>query len=74
MTMEMHENGLRTLSSEGLAMLGADQVAYNRPRQVNGQTIYMEHGANGQELAGFADRTGALAACLQYDLEAVGLH
>ncbi|MDA1100872.1 MAG: DUF1150 family protein [Proteobacteria bacterium] len=72
--MEMHENGLRTLSSEGLAMLGTDQLAYIRAQKVKGQTIYMVHGANGQELAGFDNNASALAACLQHDLEAVGLH
>jgi|TARA_B110000263_G_C14908544_1_gene329284 hypothetical protein len=70
----MHQNGLRTLSNEGLAILGADQLAYIRPQQVNGQTIYMVHGANGRELAGFDNYGGALAACLQHDLEAVALH
>jgi hypothetical protein len=72
--MEMHENGLRSLSSEGLAMLGTDQLAYIRRQKVNGQTIYVVHGANGQELAGFDNYAGALAACLQHDLEAVALH
>ncbi len=72
--MDMHENGLRTLSNEGLAMLGTDQLAYIRPQQVNGQTIYMVHGANGRELAGFDNSDSALAACVQHDLEAVALH
>jgi len=72
--MDMHQNGLRTLSNEGLAILGTDQIAYIRPQQVNGQTIYMVHGANGRELAGFDNYGGALAACLLHDLEAVALH
>jgi hypothetical protein len=72
--MEMHENGLRGLSNEGLAMLGTDQLAYIRPQKVNGQTIYVLHGANGRELAGFDNNASALAACLEHDLEAVGLH
>jgi hypothetical protein len=72
--MEMHENGLRNLSSEGLALLGTDQLAYIRPRQANGQTIYVVHGANGRELAGFENNASALAACLEHDLEPVSLH
>lgn len=72
--MEMHENGLRSLSSEGLAMLGTDQLAYIRPQQVNGQTIYVVHGANGRELGGFDNYGSALGACMEHDLEAVALH
>lgn len=72
--MEMQDNGLRALSSEGLAMLGADQLAYIRPHRVNGQTVYVVHGANGQELGGFDNHVSALAACQQHDLEAVALH
>ncbi|MDP7547497.1 MAG: DUF1150 family protein [Alphaproteobacteria bacterium] len=72
--MEMHENGLRGLSNEGLAMLGTDQLAYIRPHKVKGQTIYVVHGANGRELAGFDNNASALAACLEHDLEPVSLH
>ncbi|MDP6692631.1 MAG: DUF1150 family protein [Alphaproteobacteria bacterium] len=71
---EIREQGLRGLSSEGLAMLGTDQIAYIRPHQVKGQTIYVVHGANGKELAGFDNETSALAACYEHDLEAVALN
>ncbi|MBT4487496.1 MAG: DUF1150 family protein [Rhodospirillaceae bacterium] len=72
--MDALENGLRTISSEGLAMLGADQLAYIRPHQVKGQTIYVVHGANGKELAGFDNYTAAMAACYEHELEAVALN
>ena len=64
---------LRSLSTEGLAMLGADQLAYIRSHQVKGQTIYVLHGANGWELAGFDNYSAAMAACYGRDLEAVAL-
>jgi hypothetical protein len=54
-------------------MLGADQLAYIRSHQVKGQTIYVLHGANGRELAGFDNYSAAMAACYGRDLEAVAL-
>jgi hypothetical protein len=55
-------------------MLGADQLAYIRPRRVKGQTIYVIHGANGRELAGFDNYAAARAACYEHDLETVALN
>ena len=69
----VQRNDLRSMSTEGLAMLGADQLAYIRSHQVKGQTIYVLHGANGQELAGFDNYSAAMAACYGRDLEAVAL-
>ena len=69
----VQRNDLRSLSTEGLAMLGADQLAYIRSYQVKGQTIYVLHGANGRELAGFDNYSAAMAACYGRDLEAVAL-
>ncbi|MDE0945082.1 MAG: DUF1150 family protein [Alphaproteobacteria bacterium] len=71
---DIREEGLRTLSSEGLAILGEDHIAYIRAHQVDAQTVYVVHGANGKELAGFDNRDAALAACYEHELEAVGLH
>ena len=69
----VQRDDLRSLSTEGLAMLGADQLAYIRSHQVKGQTIYVLHGANGRELAGFDNYSAAMAACYGRDLEAVAL-
>ena len=69
----VQRDDLRSLSTEGLAMLGADQLAGIRPHQVKGGTIYVEHGANGRELAGFDNFSAAMAACYGRDLEAVAL-
>ncbi len=66
-------SGLRALSTEGLAMLGADQLAYIRFHKVNGETIYVVHGANGQELAEFDNYAAVMAACFENELEAVSL-
>ena len=69
----VQRDDLRSLSTEGLAMLGADQLAYIRSHQVKVHTIYMVHGANGRELAGFDNFSPAMAACYGHDLEAVAL-
>ena len=65
--------GLRSLSKEGLAMLGADQLAYIRFHKLNGETIYVVHGANGQELAEFDNYAAAMTACFENELAAVSL-
>ena len=65
--------GLRALSTEGLAMLGADELAYIRPHNVNGETVYAVCGASGQELARFDNYATAVAACYENELEAVAL-
>jgi hypothetical protein len=69
----VRRDDLRSLSTEGLAMLGADQLAYIRSHQVKGRTIYVVHGANGRELAGFDNISAAMVACYGHDLEAVAL-
>jgi len=71
---DTRESGLRSLSAEGLALLGADQLAYIRPQQLKGQTVYMVHGANGKELAGFDNYGAAMAACYENELEALPLN
>ena len=65
----VQRDDLRSLSTEGLAMLGADQLAYIRSHQVKGQTIYVLRGANGRELAGFDNYSAAMAACYGRDLK-----
>jgi hypothetical protein len=77
--MKRNENsvqldGLRSLSTEGLAMLGAEQLAYIRSHQVKGQIIYVVHGANGRELARFDKFSAAMSACYGHDLKAVALN
>ena len=72
--MEAYQDGLRGLSTKGLAMLGADQLAYIRPHVVKGRTIYVVHRANGRELAGFDNYSAAMAACYEHELEAVALN
>ena len=64
---------LRSLSTESLAILGVDQLAYIRSHKVKGQVVYVVHGANGQELAGFDNYAGAIAACYENELEPVAL-
>ena len=76
--MKINENMVqrvrwRSLSTEGLAMLGADHLVYIRLHNVNGEAVYVVHGANGQELAEFDNFVAAMAACYENELEAVAL-
>ena len=65
--------GLRSSSTEDLALLGIDQLAYIRSHKVNGVAIYVVYGANGQELAGFDNYSAAMTACYENELEPIAL-
>ena len=64
----------KSITVEALAALGAEQLAYVKSDQVDGQTVYFVHAADGQRLGGFAARDVAFAACRQHDLEPVSVH
>ncbi|MDP6344328.1 MAG: DUF1150 family protein [Alphaproteobacteria bacterium] len=71
--MQVQRN-LGEFTVEALAMLGADELAYVKQQQADGQVIHVIHAANGKELGGFASREVAFAACRQHGLEPVSVH
>ena len=65
---------LNQLSPENLAVLGQQHIAYIKPALVDGKKVYEVHAADGAEIARFADRDIAFAACRQHELEPVSVH
>jgi len=65
---------IRQISAEQLFHLGAQDIAYVKPVSRDGKMRFVVCTAEGSELADFADREVAFAACRQHDLEPVSLH
>ena len=65
---------LKQLSPENLAALGQQHIAYVKPALIDGAKIYEVHAADGAEIARFADRDIAFAACRQHELEPLSVH
>ena len=65
---------LRELSPAAMAALGAQQIAYIRPVMVDDQLLFAVHAADGTQIALFASRDVAMAACVQHDLEPLSVH
>ncbi len=67
-------NGPRQMSSQAFLTLGAMQIAYIKPVEVEGQAAYAVHAADGTTLAVVADRDVAFTAARQHDLDPVSVH
>jgi hypothetical protein len=65
---------LREISTQDLAALGLQDVAYVKPVTVDGKTAYAVHAADGTPIAVLADREVAFIAVRQHDLEPVSVH
>lgn len=62
------------LSSEKLALLGLETMAYIRPVQVNGRRIHVIHAADGTPLTIVTDRELALITIRQNEMQPQSLH
>jgi len=51
-----------------------NQVAYIKPVQENGQSVFGIYAADGRQLALIGDRDTAFAAVLSHDLQPVSVH
>ena len=71
-----HDQGrhlLRNLSTQAFLTFGVNQIAYVRSVNVNGQTAYALHAADGSALTIIDSLDGAVMAARQNDLEPVTL-
>ncbi len=64
----------RTITIEGLAMLGAQDVAYIKSTVHEGRAAYAICAADGTELAVVGERDIAFAVARQHDLEPLSVH
>jgi hypothetical protein len=70
----LYSENLRRLTPDAMAALGAEQIAYVRPVIVDGQPLFSVHAADGTQIALFANRDVAMAACVQNELEPLSVH
>lgn len=65
---------IRHLSSDQLARLGVQQIAYVKPVMMNGTVAYAIHAADGTPMAVAGDRDVAIAAVHQHEMLASLVH
>ena len=70
----LNAENLRSLTPAAMAALGAQQIAYVRPVVVDDQPLFSVHAADGTQIALFASRDVAMAACVQNELEPLSVH
>lgn len=70
----LKSNELRMMTEEGLAMLGAPDLAYVRAIDVNGSKLFGIFGADGTRMAVAETYDVAWALILQNDMEPVRVH
>ena len=65
---------LRVISLHDLSILAIEDVAYVKPMDVAGETVYAIHAADGTQLGIAYDRDIAFVAVRQHDLDPVSVH
>ncbi|HWD57750.1 MAG TPA: DUF1150 family protein [Stellaceae bacterium] len=65
---------LRHMTTNDLAMLGMQDIAYVRPVEVEGKPGFAIHAADGTQMALIGDRDVAFAVVRQNELEPVSVH
>lgn len=65
---------LREISLYDLSILAIEDVAYVKPMDVEGGTVYAIHAADGTQLGIAHDRDIAFVAVRQHDLDPVSVH
>lgn len=65
---------IRKLTTEQLAQLGMQQIAYVKPVEINGTTGFAIHAANGMPMGLAENRDVALAAIVQHEMTPVPVH
>jgi len=65
---------MRLMTSNDLAMLGMQDIAYVKPVLVDGTTGFAIHAADGTRMALIANRDLAFAVVRQNEMEPVSVH
>jgi len=61
-------------SIQDFIALGLEQVAYVKPIQIEGETVYAVHAADGTQMAIIDERATAFAAVRKNDMEPLSVH
>ena len=65
---------VRDISRQDFVALGVHDVAFVKPVEIHGKTVYSIHAADGTEMGVVDDREVAFAAVRQHDLEPLSVH
>ena len=65
---------VRRMSPGDLMVLGVSNLAYVKPVEVEGQSLFAVFTADGTQVAMLPSREAAVATILRHDLEAVSIH
>jgi hypothetical protein len=65
---------IRHISTEQLAQLGMQQIAYVKPVVLNGEHGFAIHAADGTPMAVAGNREVAIAAVMQHEMVPVQVH
>jgi len=65
---------MRSMTTNDLAMLGMQDIAYVKPVVVDGNSGFAIHAADGTQMALIGDRDIAFAVVRQNELEPVSVH
>lgn len=72
--MNKVEHNEASITAEVLAAIGADQLVYVRPIEVNGQKLFGIFSAGGEQMAAAPSREVAFAFALQNGVEPMSVH
>jgi len=64
----------KDLPAEAMATLGLPHLAYVKVIEVDGETGYAIHAADGNQMAVLSDRETAFAAIRQHDMQPMSVH
>lgn len=65
---------VRRMSPRDLMALGVADLAYVRPVEIEGQSLFAVFTADGTQVAVLPSREAAVATILRHDLEVVSIH
>ncbi len=65
---------IRHMSPGDLMALGVSDLAYVRPVEIEGQSLFAVYTADGTQVAVLPSREAAVATILRHDLEVVSIH
>ena len=65
---------VRRMSPGDLMVLGVSDLAYVKPVEIEGQSLFAVFTADGSRVAVLPSREAAVATILRHDLEAVSVH
>jgi len=64
----------KDLPAEAMATLGLPHLAYVKAIEIDGETGYAIHAADGNQMAVLSDRDMAFEAIRQHDMEPMSVH